>query len=533
MADTISKTTRISTQQSISAHNPEYDQAFLTWVKCRDVLKVKNIKDKGVEYLPKLDGQDDNAYEAYKDRACPYPAVRRTINGMSGMVFMKDLVIDGLPEKLNYIKDDVTFTGIPLIGLSKSAFYETMGLGRVGLLTDHTEKNAPEQRPYITMYQAEQIINWRQERQFGKMTTILVVLSEWYNDVDPADPFVINYGEQYRVLELVMEDENGNPVSTPRYRHRLYRVELEDDPAHPGEKKAVFYLHQEIWPDRNGKPLDFIPFVVIGSEAVGWDLQDSPVEDMADVVLSHYRNSADLENGRHWCGIPQPYLAGFPEKDEYKIGGNEIWISSNAQATAGMLEFTGQGLTPLENAMKEKEDKLAILGMRLLESQKKTAEVAETLRIRMLADVSTLQSVVRTISQGLTVAVNWAIWWASAAGQEATVILNLDYDESLLTSQDLLALTTLWQNDGISHLTLYENLQSGEITREGVTFEEELEQIQTEKEERENLNRKMNPQLFDENGNPIAPPMPVVDPNNPDGNPPPAEGQPVDGNQGA
>jgi hypothetical protein len=241
MADTISKTTRISTQQSISAHNPEYDQAFLTWVKCRDVLKVKNIKDKGVEYLPKLDGQDDNAYEAYKDRACPYPAVRRTINGMSGMVFMKDLVIDGLPEKLNYIKDDVTFTGIPLIGLSKSAFYETMGLGRVGLLTDHTEKNAPEQRPYITMYQAEQIINWRQERQFGKMTTILVVLSEWYNDVDPADPFVINYGEQYRVLELVMEDENGNPVSTPRYRHRLYRVELEDDQL-TQEKRKLYSI---------------------------------------------------------------------------------------------------------------------------------------------------------------------------------------------------------------------------------------------------------------------------------------------------
>lgn len=515
MADTITAVKK-SVQQSVSATNPDYDIAYPTWIKCRDVLQgATQIKNKGTEYLPQLDGQDEKAYTAYKARACFYPAVKRTIKGMSGMVFMKDLAINGLPEKLDYLKADATFTGKPLIGLSKNIFDETMGVGRTGILVDMPEKGAPEQRPYLTMYKAEQIINWREERRNGKMTTVMVVLYELYNEVDPADPYVIETCEQYRVLELVTSDDEGNNFATPRYRHRVYRVELEDDPANPNEKKKVYWLYQEFWPVRNGTPLDFIPFVTIGSESIGWEVQAPPTEDMADVVLNHYRNSADLENGRHWCGIPQPYLSGFPDKAEYKIGGNEIWISSDPQAKAGMMEFTGQGLQPLENALKEKEEKLAILGMRLLESQKKTAEVAETLRIRMLADVSTLQSVVRTISQGMTVAVNWAIWWASAQGQEAMVVLNLDYDESVLSAQDLTALVTLWQSDGISYKTLYFNLQKGEITREDIDADQELEDIQTEKEEADKLNRELNPQLYDEDGNPIEAK-------------PPAEGAPVD-----
>lgn len=526
ISEKILNTVENSTDQSVSAQHPDYEENYGTWVKCRDVISgTEAVKAKGEEYLPKMSGQSKENYSSYKDRAVFYPAVKRTIKGMAGMVFMKDVTVEKLPESLKYLQDDITLTGTPLFGFAKDTFHEIMGIGRGGILVDHTEQGAPEQRPYLTFYEAEQIINWRPERKQGKMVTTLVVLYETYDDVDPNDKFVISQGEQYRVLELLYEDEDTfQAFATPRYRHRVYRLREVDDPDHPGRKIRVFYVHQEFWPVRNGKNLDFIPFVPMGSESISWDVQAPPTEDMADMVLSHYRSSADLENGRHWCGIPQPYLSGFPDKGEYKIGGDEIWISTDPQAKAGMLEFTGQGLQPLENALKEKEDKLAVLGMRLLESQKRTAEQPEALRLRMLSDVSTLQSVVRTISQGITKALNMAIWWASASGQEATVTLNLDYDETILQSQDLTALVTLWQSEGISYKTLYHNLQKGEIAREGIDFEQELKDIQEEKEEAEKLNREVHPELYDENGNPI------VQPPNPDDNPNP--GNPADDDQG-
>jgi len=482
---------------SITTTHPEYDANLPMWIKCRDVLLgTDQIKSKGTTYLPQLSGQNTDAYNAYKARAVFYPAVKRTIRGMAGMVFMKEVEVENLPDSLSDLEEDVTLTGVPLSGFAKSIFHEVMGLGRAGILVDMPEEGAKEMRPYLVEYEAEQVVNWRRERIGGTMMTTLVVLSETYEEDDPTDTFKVQTGRQYRVLQLLWEDEEGNVFGTPRYRMRVFR-EREWVVEGTTKKVTAWYIYHEVWPVRNGRYLEEIPFIVIGAEEVSWSIQVSPVEDMADVVLSHYRSSADLENGRHWCGIPQPWLAGFPTDDGtvWKIGGDQIWQSSDPSARAGMLEFSGQGLQPLENALKEKEDKLAVLGMRLLESQKRTAEQPEALRLRMLSDVSTLQSVVRTISQGISRALNIAAAWMASGTIEAVVALNLDYDETILNAQDLTALVGLWQSDGISYKTLYHNLKKGEITRDGVDEEQEQKDIQEEREKQEEINKRLFPDL--------------------------------------
>ncbi len=520
MADEIVATNK-KTKESVSYTHPEYDENLDVWVKCRDVIKgSKAVKAKGTEYLPKLSGHTDDTYKDYKNRACYYPAVKRTIRGMAGMVFMKEPNVEGLPESLDYLKKDVTRKGVPLFGFAKQVFHEIMGLGGGGILVD-MPKVGGEQKPYLTFYEREQIINWREERQpDGQMKTVLAVLSETYEEPDPADPFVIDSEEQFRVLRLEKVDEAGQPLDTPRYRHTIYRTETETE-AGTGKQVTSYYIYDDVYPVRNGVYMDFIPFVPMGPEEVSWTVQQSPIEDMADVVLSHFINSADLENGRHWCGTPQPWMAGFPKQDSWQIGGDQIWQTTEPQAKAEMLEFTGQGLGALEKALEEKESKLAVLGMRILESQKKGAEQPETLRLRMLSDVSVLQSVVRTVSQGITTALNYAVAWITAKAVETTVTLNLDYDETVLSAQDLTALVSLWQSEGISRKTLYHNLEKGEITRPGVDYDQELKDIQEEKEDAEALNREMHPELYNPDGT-----LKVDNPGGDGGdNPPPNAGE--------
>ena len=68
----------------------QYNIHRAQWERCRDTIAGSDaIKRKGTEYLPKLDGQDSNEYEAYKKRANFYGATRRTIGGLLGSVMRR------------------------------------------------------------------------------------------------------------------------------------------------------------------------------------------------------------------------------------------------------------------------------------------------------------------------------------------------------------------------------------------------------------------------------------------------------------
>ena len=72
------------------------------------------------------------------------------------------------------------------------------------------------------------------------------------------------------------------------------------------------------------------------------------------------------------------WVSGFDKASSLRIGSSTAWVTETAGATAGFLEFTGQGLVTFERAMDRDERLLAVLGSRLLEGQKKVGETAQT-----------------------------------------------------------------------------------------------------------------------------------------------------------
>ena len=75
-------------------------------------------------------------------------------------------------------------------------------------------------------------------------------------------------------------------------------------------------------------------------------------------------------------------MSGFDKSASLRIGSSTAWVTETAGATAGFLEFTGQGLQTFERAMDRDEKLLAVLGSRLLEGQKKVAETAQAIELR-------------------------------------------------------------------------------------------------------------------------------------------------------
>ena len=85
-----------------------------------------------------------------------------------------------------------------------------------------------------------------------------------------------------------------------------------------------------------------------------------------------------------------------------RIGSSTAWVTDTPGATAGFLEYTGQGLTTFERAMDRDERLLAILRARLLETQKRVGEAAEAIELKQSGENSILGALASSVGMSLT-----------------------------------------------------------------------------------------------------------------------------------
>jgi hypothetical protein len=485
-------------------------KAVPKWERIRTVLEGEDkVKEAGDKYLPRLSAQTDDEYNAYKMRAQFFNATGRTHGGLLGLIFGQDPNVI-VPKDIEEWLDDVTLTGMTFFGFSKHVTDQILGPGRFGIYVDFDQDAG---RSYLVGYTTEQIINWRTERRKGKQFVTMVVLKESVESVQ-ADPFVAEVQERYRVLLLEPADGgNGKPIfkvrlyqkrpnaapgkESPTKRARTARTarlgnddELMKEAAAAAKKPSEVptegdFEITEIVPVIRGTPLEFIPFTFVGVTRNEADPERPPLEDVATVNLSHYRTSADLEHGRHFTGLPTAWVAGFDTDEELRIGSGTAWISKDASAKAGFLEFTGQGLKALEVALEQKEKQMAVLGARLLEQQKKEAETAETLKLRQAGESSVLASIATTVGEALTMALRFLDYWRTGGAletdpQKISAEMNTEFIDASLTSQEVTALVSAWQGKAISHLTLLHNFARTGILPPDISPEDEQARIDDE-----------------------------------------------------
>ena len=64
---------------AVNATHPDYDAAATEWSRARDVLAGEDaVKAGGEKYLPRLDCQTDQEFDAYVKRASYFNASART-----------------------------------------------------------------------------------------------------------------------------------------------------------------------------------------------------------------------------------------------------------------------------------------------------------------------------------------------------------------------------------------------------------------------------------------------------------------------
>lgn len=449
----------------VDSTNEQYDALLPIWHKCRVVIAGEEaVHAAGGTYLPRLKEQSDDEYRAYKSRAGFYNATQRTLDSLSGMIFSKPPVFE-LPARMDGMLDDADMGGQTLQGFAENLVDEVLAVGRAFVLTDYpdvidaptsaTQAEASDIRPYLRLYKAESVIDWHTQRTDNRVQLTQVRLSETVDE--PLDEFTVEPVEQIRVLD----------TDTGVYRMRVYQ-----------KRGASWEIVSEVVPLSGGRPLRDIPGVFFGPRDLSADAAKPPMLDMINVNLSHYRTMADLEHGAHFTALPTPYLFGInPDEAPAGIGPTVLWTSQNPEAKTGLVEYTGQGLKSLEARREAKEQAMSALGARLLMSDKKATETAETARIHRAGETSVLSSVAQAISLGLTQALVFARDWAGLSG-EVRVELNRDYSPVPMAPQMLRELLAALQGGAISYETFFVNLQRGDLIAADRTAEEEQEAAQ-------------------------------------------------------
>lgn len=447
---------------AVNAKHPEYSKNLTKWQLMRDALAGEVAKEK---YVPKLSDQEAEEYSAYVGRAEFYNATARTQVALTGLLFAKPPKVE-LPEALKTIAENVSLDDDTLEALAKNIADECLSVGRCGVLVDlpsveksdysKLEAERLNLRAYATLYKAENIINWKTAKINGSNVTSLVVLAETY--AEPTDDeFVDKIKTRYRVLDL----HDGY------YRQRVFSE----------TKAGNFEVVSEIYPSANGQKLEYLPFTFFNVNDLKTSVEKPPLLDLAKVNISHFRSEVDLEHGAHFTALPTPYITGYQGETEgkLKIGSTAVWAINSSDAKVGFLEFSGAGLSTLENRIAVKEKRMSILGARLLLDEKKTAEATETLQMRKSGENAVLTSVAATISEGIVSFLKDIAFFENIVGENLIYEINTDYNLTMIEPQLLAQIIAGIQSGDIPNEVLYDALLKGELMPETIQSYEDYQ----------------------------------------------------------
>lgn len=451
----------------------EYSDAAKSWQLVKDcVAGSRAIKDKGILYLPMPDPTNDSEenkarYEALLKRAMFLNITGRTRQGLIGAVFRKTAEVD-LPESVKYLIENASGDGTSLEQLSKEAVGEDLDTGRGGFFVDYPTSDAPEgTRPtraqtagrfaHIHLYEALSIINWREDVINGVRKLTLVVFAECYNKAE-ADEFSFDVRKQFRALTL----EDGV------YRHRMW---------HDGDPLESPQL--DVYPtDFSGKTFDHIPFYFFGAESNDARIDKAPLEDLAEVNVLHYGNSATVEESGFISSQPTLFFTTDISQEEFeKWNPNGIQIGSTCGYSLGKsgsanLVQANESQLALK-LMQEKENQMLMIGARIVQ-QSGQNETAEAARIRYSSDNSVLGTIAGNVSEALKLAILDAqLYMSGISDAEGTTFwLNQEFFDETMDAQMILAQVQLWQQGFIAKKDLRVNLRQAGIIEADRTDED-------------------------------------------------------------
>lgn len=411
----------------VTFKHPEYVKNFTLWDKVDDVCKGQDaVKAKNTTYLPRNNPHDISQeakgfYDSYLKRAVFYGVTGKTLGSLVGAAFSTDPTFK-FPSELEHLERNANGAGVSLYQLSQSALRHILKHYRCALYVDfpdvepsrnRAEEKAKQAYPMVHLLSSKSVINWDTITVGNQVKLNLVVIEETISERG-QDGFSTESKLQYRVLRL--EDVGRGEFA--------YTIEI-----YSKSDKGVWVGNgRKIPTDYNGDPWSYIPFTFVGAVDNSAQIDNSPLLELTDLNLAHYRDSADFQESVYYMGQPQYYVTGVDWNWFQEARKNGVYIGSKTlmpipkDGSFGIAQVEPNTLA--REAMKDKWQQMKEMGARLVEkgSASKTATEAKN-------DDAIQHSVLSLCTVNINEAMTMALRWCAKF-----VMPNVD----ILTKDDLL-----------------------------------------------------------------------------------------------
>lgn len=476
-------------EEKITDTHDAYAARLPDWQATADVLsgpRALKSTARRETYLPRLAGQfvgyspaakcHIDEYADYVARATPLTArAQRARVGMVGMVARKPATCV-VPAGVEPLLRDVTLDGQSLDALAQALLEEELAYawGAVAVSFD-----AALARPYLRRYGHACVTQWQLDTIGGRVLPRAVVLREQATEPGRFGGKLI---EQYRLFEVAPADG----LSPDEYPLGGYVVSTVWREVKGADGQTAWMPTGEPEPFlRLGAPIGEIPVI---PAACQWTPRKASMQELVDLILSHYRTSADYENVLHFAGAGNVLFgSGIAADVEVRVGGSSSVMTPSPDAKLGWVTMDPAGATPLKEAMADKRNEMAVaLARLLLSDEKRVAETEASQRIAFSGDDATLSNSVVAVERQIDECLAWLTWLSRGADtlaearQVTACQLNREWIAGTLSAADLVQLGLEVDAGRMSSERQYFLAARGGLTEPGVDYATERKRIEAE-----------------------------------------------------
>lgn len=419
------------------------------------------FRENAATLLPIEPKEDPAAHKRRVSHAVLSPFLTRIAEQAAGLITRKTITLqpreeDGeVDEYWDTFIEDVDGYGTDLDAFARRLVLNSLLYGHSAALVDFPSTEAAPNlqverqlglRPYFMEVRADQILGWRQEGDSPLAPINQIRINEYVTE--PLGLFGDRVVRQIRVLE--------------QGKWSVWR-----------KGQDGWYVHQE-----GTTSLPVIPLAVTYSGKVSELMSKPPLLPIANLNILHSQRQADQQFSLHVAAMPILVLKGWDDTD------NEIALSANSALVMGpdsdakYVEPASQAFASQAEFITSLEQQMENLGISTLFHQTYAAETAEAKALNRTDSDSLLAVVAKDLEKCLQNALDMA---AAFVGMEAPLVhLDRDFSTQLLDGQQISQYVSLWTQGAITHQTLLEVLERGEVLND-IDIEAEIELIESSK----------------------------------------------------
>lgn len=411
-----------------------------------------NMRSRGEKYLPKFPKETDEDYKARRESTWLFDGVGKAIDDYVDRLFDKPITPKDDGQLAEWCQN-VDMENRDLSNFAQDVFENAVKDGISFIMVDAPRRDgevtvgrarAQNLRPYLVGLSLGQVLGWKVGRPNGAPGIVQFRVAETVED-ESAKEFEEKYVEQIRVLDL----REG------RVSVRLFQK---------GERGWVVV-------DEYLTDLDEIKVAPVYTDRTGYFSAKPPLARLAELNLAHWRSQSDQTNIMHHARAPLKYFHGY-NPDELRgasEGPGYAFVSSNAEASAGVIEHGGAAIEAGRQELKDLEQQMQWVGLQLVMSRASGATATGDM-IDEKKSTSALARWADNLKDALEIALQWMIEIGGIQG-DPDVVMSRDTLATSLTRADMDVLIKM----GMSYEALIAEAKRRGLVSEDLDIDEELE----------------------------------------------------------